>query len=131
MKIDLELLDKLGTEAKASPRLRMNFDLRNSIDDKSQRMLNALEPGTELPIHRHLNSSETVIIIRGSIIQYLFDDKGNITEKVCLKAGAECVGMQIPAGAWHRLYAIEPGTVIFEAKDGEYQPTSSEDILRI
>lgn len=131
MKIDNTLLDKLSNEAKETPRLRMNLDMRNSSNDNSQRMLNALEPGTILPIHRHPDTSETVVIVRGTAIQYFYDDKGNITEKVRLEPGADCVGIQVPVGEWHRIEALEPGTVIFEAKDGAYQPTSEADILTL
>ena len=80
MKIDKSLLDSLTQKAKESPRLRMNLDMRTSAEDGSQRMLNALEPGTELPIHRHRKTTETVVILRGSATQYFYDDNGNVTE---------------------------------------------------
>lgn len=130
MKITQALLDKLTAEAKASPRLRMNYDLRNSDADKSQRMLNALEPGTVLPIHRHTKTTEVVVILRGKAVQYLYDDKGNETGQVLLEAGGECPGMSIERGQWHRIECLESGTVIFEAKDGPYEPISPEDILQ-
>lgn len=131
MKIDDELLDSLTTQAKASPRLRMNYDLRTSGNDSSQRMLNALEPGTDIPIHRHTKSTETVVMLRGRGIQYYYDDLGNITDQVLLEASGLCSMMNVEVGQWHRLEALETGTVIFEAKDGEYEPITSQDILTV
>ena len=131
MTIDAELLDKLTAEALKSPRLRMNLDLRNSPADGSQRMLNALEPGTALPIHRHRKSSETVVILRGSATQYFYDDAGRVTEVVSIAAGSGCVGMSVEAGRWHRIESLESGTVIMECKDGAYEPINEEDILEI
>ena len=128
MVIDSQLLDSLSAQAKASPRLRMNFDLRNSPADGSQRMLNALEPGTELPIHRHMKSSETVVILRGSATQYFYDDAGQVTERVTIAVGGPCVGMSVEAGRWHRLVPHETGTVILECKDGPYESLAPSDI---
>ena len=137
MKIDNILLDKLTAQAKESPRLRMNFDLRNSPEDGSQRMLNALEPGTVLPIHRHRTTSEVVVMLSGRAVQYLYDEQGRETDAVLLAAGAldgdgvpgAVPGMTISKGQWHKLVALESGTVIFEAKDGPYEPIGEEDIL--
>jgi len=143
MNIDKQLLDNLTAQAQASPRLRMNHDLRDSADDQSQRMLNALEPGTVLPIHRHRTTSETVVILRGKAVQWLYDGQGNVTGKVFLAAGAgdpnvasllglpegAVPGMQVEKGQWHRLESLESGTVILEMKDGAYEPISPADIL--
>ena len=137
MIIDNILLDNLTTQAKESPRLRMNLDLRNSDADSSQRMLNALEPGTVLPIHRHRTTSEVVVMLRGRAVQYLYDEQGRETDAVLLAAGAldgdgvpgAVPGMTISKGQWHKLVALESGTVIFEAKDGPYEPIGEEDIL--
>ena len=140
MKIDSLLLDKLSAQAKESPRLRMNLDLRNSDADSSQRMLNALEPGTVLPIHRHRTTSETVAILRGRAVQWLYDEQGNVTEKVLLAPiGARCPvepgmteavpAMNIGVGQWHRLESLESGTVILEMKDGAYEPIREEDMM--
>ena len=129
MNIDKTLLDNLSFQAKASPRLRMNMDLRDSAEDQSQRMLNALEPGTVLPIHRHRKTSETVAILRGRAVQYLYDDEGNETDAVLLEAGGEVPAMQVEMGQWHRLEALESGTVIVEFKNGAYEPIGPEDIL--
>lgn len=129
MNIDKTLLDNLSFQAKASPRLRMNMDLRDSAEDQSQRMLNALEPGTVLPIHRHRKTSETVAILRGRAVQYLYDDNGFETDSVLLEAGGEVPAMQVEMGQWHRLEALESGTVIVEFKNGAYEPIGPEDIL--
>ena len=129
MKIDNILLDKLTADAQASPRLRMNLDLRNSDADSSQRMLNALEPGTVLPIHRHCSTSETFAILRGRAVQWLYDADGNVAEKVLLEVGGTIPAMSIEKGQWHRLECLESGTVILEMKDGAYEPISPVDIL--
>ena len=129
MKISQELLDKLTAQAKESPRLRMNFDLRNSADDGSQRMLNAIEPGSPLPIHRHRLSSETVVCLRGRLVEEFYDDAGKCTETVELAPGGPVVALNIPIGQWHTVKALESGTVILECKDGPYEPQSPEDVL--
>ena len=129
MIIDNILLDRLTTQAKESLRLRMNLDLRNSDADSSQRMLNALEPGTVLPIHRHCSTSETVAILRGRAVQWLYDADGNVTEKVLLEVGGVIPAMSVEKGQWHRLECLESGTVILEMKDGAYEPISPADIL--
>ena len=117
-----QILDNLTTQAKASPRLRMNMDLRNSSSDGSQRMLNALEPGTVMPIHRHRASSETVVIIRGKIQWVFYDDDGNETERVTLDANGELRCLNVEKGRWHSLECLESGSVLFECKDGAYAP---------
>lgn len=129
MKISKDLLDTLTVLAKASPRLRMNYDLRNSPEDQSQRMLNALEPGTVLPIHRHRNSSETVAILRGRAVQWLYDEEGRVVEKVVLEVGGDIPAMNVEKGQWHRLECLESGTVIVEFKDGAYEPLVAEDMM--
>ena len=131
MVLTIEILDALSAKAKASERLRMNYDLRTSLADQSQRMLNALEPGTELPIHRHTTTSETIVLLRGSIKEMFYDNKGDLTESIVLKAGTEPCAMNIPKGVWHNLECLEPGTILFEAKDGAFEPRREEDILTI
>lgn len=121
----------LTEEAKTSSRLRMNQDLRTTANDSSQRMLNALEPGTIMPIHRHRNTSETMVMIKGSLIERFYDNEGNVTEEVVMKPNGECSVVQIPAGQWHSLEVLESGTVIFEAKDGAYAPLLEDDILKL
>ena len=130
MNIDKQLLDNLSEQAKASPRRRMNYDLRTSPADTSQRMLNALEPGTVLPVHRHRASTEVVVMLRGRGVQWLYDDAGNVTGKVELGEGG-IPAMVVEKGQWHRLECLESGTVIFEAKDGAYEPIVAEDILEM
>lgn len=130
MKITQALLDELTAQAKASPRLRMNRDLRNSEADQSQRMLNAIEPGSQLPIHRHQKTSETIVILRGRLVEEYYDELERIcTDAIELAPGGPVVALNIPAGQWHTLRALESGTVILEMKDGAYEPIGPEDIL--
>ena len=131
MNITQTLLDALTDQAKASPRLRMNYDLRNSADDHSQRMLNAIEPGSEVPIHRHRSSSETVVCLRGRLVEEFYDDLDRIcTERIELSPNGSVVALNIPAGQWHTVQALESGTVILEMKNGAYEPISDVDILK-
>ena len=131
MNIDKKLLDSLTGKAKENERLRINLDLRTSSEDCSQRMLNALEPGTVMPIHRHRFTSETVVMVRGSLEEIFYNNEGEITETIILQAGGDCPALQIPAGQWHSIRVLETGTVIFEAKDGAYTPLSEDDILKL
>ena len=132
MKITQALLDVLTAKAKASPRLRMNLDLRNSADDQSQRMLNAIEPGSELPIHRHKHTSETVVCLRGRLVWEFYDELERIcTETIELSPNGQVVALNVPAGQWHTVRALESGSVILEMKDGAYEPISDEDILQM
>ena len=129
MLISEELLNNLSLQAKESSRLRVAYDLRTTPQDNSQRILNAMEPGTELPIHRHRKTSESMAVIRGSVRQNFYNDRGELTESYVVKAGTELAFVQIPQGAWHRAECLESGTIIFEAKDGAYEPLAPEDIL--
>ena len=132
MKITQSLLDNLTAQAKASPRLRMNLDLRNSAEDQSQRMLNAIEPGSPLPIHRHRASSETVVCLRGRLVEEYYDELERIcTEAIELSPNGPVVAVNIPAGQWHTAKALESGTVILEMKNGAYEPIVPEDILAL
>ena len=132
MKITQALLDKLTAEAKASPRLRMNLDLRNSAEDKSQRMLNAIEPGSPLPIHRHRHSSETVVCLRGRLVEEFYDElERTCKEAIEISPNGPIVAVNIPAGQWHTVRVLESGTVIMEVKDGAYEPLGEEDILSL
>lgn len=124
-----EILDELTAKAKENPRLRCNLDMRNSTEDQSQRMLNALEPGTVMPIHRHKGSSETCICIRGHYEEYFYDENGILTDTIDMVPGG--VVLNIEKGQWHSLKSLESGTVLFEAKDGSYQPLSPEDIMDV
>ena len=129
MLVDQTVLDELTVRAKASPRLRMNLDLRNSPADGSQRMLNAIEPGTVLPIHRHPTTSETVVCLRGHFQEYFYDADGRLTETIDMRPGGNL--LNIPVGQWHNLESFESGTVLLEVKDGPYEPIGPEDILEI
>lgn len=132
MKITQALLDQLTEQAKANPRLRMNLDLRNSADDQSQRMLNAIEPGSVVPIHRHQKTSETVVCLRGRLVEEYYDELERIcTEAIELSPNGSVVALNIPAGEWHTVRALESGTVIMEMKNGAYEPLGLEDILEI
>ena len=106
----------------------MSMDLRTSSEDQSQRMLNAIEPRTQVPIHRHRGSAETVVVVRGRLIERLYNDNGEMTEEILMEVGGECPVLQIPAGQWHSIEVLESGTIIFEAKDGAYAPLSAEDV---
>lgn len=136
MKITQALLDELTAKAKASLRLRMNYDLRNSAEDGSQRMLNAIEPGSLLPIHRHRHSSETVVCLRGRLQEVFYDEAGGSTgspnleetDVIELSPGGKCVALNIPIGQWHTVRVLESGTVILECKDGPYEPLSGLDV---
>lgn len=131
MVIDKALLDNLSAQAKNSPRLRMNFDLRNGPDDTSQRMLNALEPGTVMPIHRHRNSSETVVVLRGRVKWKYYDENGALIDTIVVKPDGDVCGLSVPIGQWHNLECLEPNTVILETKDGAWEPQQEEDVMKI
>ncbi len=131
MIINNALLDNLTAQAKASPRLRMNLDLRNTPDDNSQRMLNAIEPGSPEVIHRHRNTSETVVCLRGRVVEEFYDDLERIcTDAIELSPNGPNVAVNIPIGQWHSIRAVESGTVVLTCKDGRYEPLGNEDILR-
>jgi cupin fold WbuC family metalloprotein len=125
--IDLDFIHNLLKEAAASPRLRMNYDMRNSAADTSQRMINALLPGTQVPIHRHENTEESVMCLYGKLEEIFFEkcdaDETGFKEiarhTLCPKEGK--FGLQVPMGMWHTIHVIEP-SIIFEAKDGAYIP---------
>lgn len=165
MIINKQLLDSLTAQAKANPRLRQAYDLRTTPADQSQRILNAVEPGTVLPIHRHRGSTETIVVLRGKVVQHYYDDNGNKTASFVLtpyptetsetselavrpvatdresrrdakhkpsETLETCAcAMSVPVGQWHALESLESGSVIFEAKDGAYEPLSEDDILKI
>ncbi len=139
MLLDKKLFDELTEKAKASPRLRVNFDLRDTPEDQSQRMLNAIEPGTVIPVHRHTMTSEEVIVLRGKAQEVFFDDQGNETGSWLLVPGSagpgECSpqdaipAIHVPMGQYHTCRSIESGTVIIEFKNTKYDPTWTEDLM--
>ena len=129
MLLDQSFLDELTAQAQSNPRLRQAYDLRTTSEDQSQRILNALEPGTQVPVHRHATSAETLVVVRGRLLQKLYNEKGELTETYEMVSGGASSVMQIPTGQFHSLECLESGTVIFEAKDGAYAPLAKEDIL--
>lgn len=130
MKITQALLDSLTEQAKISPRLRMNYDLRNSEMDQSQRMLNAIEPDSVVPIHRHQNSTETVVCLRGHLVIEYYDELNRMCdEAIDITPNGQIVAVNIPIGQWHSIRAMESGSVILEMKNGAYEPQSGVDIL--
>lgn len=128
MVIDNKILNELSEKAKANPRLRQSMDLRNNPEDFSQRMLNALESGTVMPIHRHHASSETVVILRGKIRWMFYDDNGKETERVVLDADGETRMLNVEKDRWHSLECLESGSVLYESKDGPYHPLEEDEI---
>lgn len=132
MVITNAILDNLTAQAKASSRLRCNLDLRNSQEDGSQRMLNAIEPGSLLPIHRHKYTSETVVCLRGRFVEEFYDELALVcTDAIELTPGGPNFLVNVPAGQWHTVRALESGSVLLEMKDGKYEPLGPEDILSL
>lgn len=123
-----ELLDNVTAQAKENDRLRMNYNFHETMDAPVHRMLNALEPGTYLPPHRHSDKEETYLVLRGRLMAFFYDEEGNVTEKICLNPLEGRYGLEIPPRTWHSIIALESGTVIFEIKKGPYQPLSPEDM---
>ncbi len=129
MLLTTTLLDQLSCEASTSPRLRKNYNLHDGLDAPSQRLFNALQPGTKMEIHRHRHTSETTIVIRGSVKYSIYADDGKIEEEHILKAGFDSFGFNVPAGVWHTMEPLEPDTVIFGCKDGPYIPLEACDVF--
>lgn len=130
MVIDKVFLDRLTEEAKASPRKRMHYDLRDDENDLSMRMLNAMEPETVIPIHRHNETTEEIVVLRGEVEEILYDDQGNEQEHYCLKAGGDAMACRVPIGQYHTCRSLKSGTVIIEFKRGMYDPVTTEDFLQ-
>lgn len=128
MLINDKLLDEVTAKAERSPRLRMNYNLHDSLNAKAQRLINVLLPGTALPIHRHRHTAETYVILHGKMFVVFYDDLGGQIERYLLDPTIGNYGIQIPAGQWHGIEIIEP-TAIFEVKDGPYTPLEPEDML--
>ena len=125
--INKELINKVSEQAKSSPRLRMNYNFHQSLDEKCHRFLNAVEPGTVMPIHRHKGTSETCVCVRGRFEEYFYDSEGHLAETVDMVPGG--VVLNIEAGQWHSLKCLEFGTVLLEAKDGAYRPLGEEVVM--
>ena len=130
MKLDKELLDKVTAQAKESPRLRMNYNLHTNLEDSGQRMFNALEPGTVMPIRRHRNADETYLVVRGSIKVMFYNDDKSLKEEFILNPLEGGYGVHIPRDSWHTLEVLESGTVIFEVKEGPYTPITPENLMQ-
>lgn len=120
MIIDSKLLDEVSAQAKASPRLRMNFNFHQSLDEKCHRMLNAVEPGTDIPIHKHPDKDESFVILRGKVRSTTYNDDGSVIDSVVLSHEDGIYGVDIPKGVWHKLESLEPASVIYECKSGPY-----------
>lgn len=128
--IDKSLLDTVTSGAKESNRLRMNYNFHDSLDAPCQRLLNALEPETIVPIHRHQHTSETYILLRGKLRMMFYNDQKEVIEETILSPDSANYGIHIPAGVWHAMEVLASGTVIFETKDGPYMPIQECDILK-
>lgn len=131
MIIDEKLLDKVSAEAKESPRLRMNYNFHQSLDEKCHRFLNAVEPGTEVPIHRHPTKDETFVLLRGRVIVRTYNDDGSVIESVELCPDEGKYGVNIPKGVWHNLESLESDSVFFECKEGPFVPHEIDGVLRL
>ena len=129
MLIDNDLFAILTAQAKSSPRLRMHYDLRDSIEDESQRLLNAIEPGTVIPVHRHTMTSEDVVVLRGRACEVFFDETGRETGQWELVPGGAFPAIHVPKGQYHTCRSLESGTVIIEFKNTKYDPEKTEDYL--
>ena len=129
MLLDNNLLDDIAALAKESPRLRSHYNLHESLDAKAQRLFVALEPGTELPIHRHRGTNETQMCVRGHLKALFYNDNKKLVEEFDLNPAEGRYGVHIPKGTWHTLEVLEP-SVILEVKDGPYIPSAPEDVLK-
>ncbi len=128
--IDQNLLNKVSDEAESNVRLRMNYNFHTSLDAPSQRLLNAMEPGTILAIHRHQHTAETYVVLRGSVRVLFYNDRGEVTETAVLNPLNGAYGVNIPLEQWHTVEVLEADTVIFETKDGPYAPLATEDVMQ-
>lgn len=131
MIIDKCLLDRVSLQAKQSPRLRMNYNFHQSLDDKCHRFLNAVEPGTEVPIHKHPTKDETFVLLRGRVVVYTYNDDGIVLESVELNPNEGRYGVNIPKGVWHKVESLETGSVFFECKEGPFVPHEEDGILKV
>ena len=131
MVIDKKILDELTASAKALPRLRMNYNFHQSLEDKCHRMLNAVEPGSDIPIHRHPDKDESFVVLRGKVRSTTYKDDGTVIESVVLSQEDGLYGVDIPKGVWHKLESLEPGSVVFECKEGPFVPHEVDGILDV
>ena len=131
MIIDKKLLDEVSNQAKASPRLRMNYNFHHSLDEKCHRFLNAVEPDTEVPIHKHPTKDESFVLLRGRVRVNTYNDDGTVLESVVLCPEEGFYGVDIPKGVWHNVESLESGSVFFECKEGPFVPHEVEGVLRL
>ena len=131
MIINEQLLNEQTKLAQKSPRLRMNYNFHQSLDDKCHRMLNAIEPGTDIPIHRHPTKDESFVVLRGRVRSTTFNDDGSIIDSVVLSLKDGLCGVDIPKGVWHKLESLESGSVVFECKEGPFVPHEEDGILEL
>ena len=131
MIIDKALLDGVSEQAKVSPRLRMNYNFHQSLDDKCHRMLNAIEPGTDIPIHRHPDKDESFVVLRGKVRSTTYNDDGSVIDSVVLCQEDGLYGVDIPKGVWHKLESLESRSVVFECKEGPFVEHEVEGILEV
>lgn len=129
--IDQSLLDKVSSEAKESPRLRMNYNFHQSLDEKCHRFLNAVEPGTVVPIHRHPTKDESFVLLRGRVRVTTHNDDGSVAESIVLSPKDGIYGVDIPKRVWHKVESLESGSVFFECKEGPYVPHEVDGILSL
>ena len=129
--IDQTLVDKVSWAAKASARLRMNYNFHQSLEDKCHRMLNAVEPGSDIPIHRHPDKDESFVVLRGKVRSTTYKDDGTVIESVVLSKEDGLYGVDIPKGVWHKLESLESGSVVFECKEGPFVPHEIDGILEL
>lgn len=129
MVIDDKILDDLSAQAKASPRLRMNLNFHESLEDKCHRFLNAVEPGADIPIHRHPKKDESFIVLRGRIRVTTYNNDGSVIESIVLNPSEGRYGANVEKNVWHTVEALAPNSVIFECKEGPYVPHEEEGIL--
>ena len=129
--INTQLLNSITAQAQTNPRLRMNHNLHDSLQSGAQRLLNALEPGTILPVHRHRHTAETYILLRGRLRVFFHDSDGRVSESFLLDPLEGQYGVHIPAGQWHSLEVLQSGSVIFEVKEGPYEPLGEGDMLTL
>ena len=131
MVVDKKILDELTASAKASPRLRMNYNFHQSLEDKCHRMLNAVEPGSDIPIHRHPDKDESFVVLRGKVRSTTYNDDGTVIESVVLSQEDGLYGVDIPKGVWHKLESLEFGSVVFECKEGPFVEHEVEGVMTV
>ena len=129
--IDETLLNKVTTEAKESPRLRMNYNFHQSLNDKCHRFINAVEPGTVVPVHKHPTKDESFVVLKGRVKILTYNDEGKVLETIILDPKDGRYGVDIPKGVWHTLESIESGSCIFECKEGPFVPHEEDGILEV